>query len=246
MRRASSWSFSLFSRTTRHAALVVLAIGWLGGATSSPARAQEEPSADERARARFESGRAHYDAGRVPEALADFEAAFELSRRPALLYNVYLCRLDLGDVEQAVDALRRYLAEASVEQTERTSLEARLVELERRVALRARAVAPERVRSRREAPTPPRVLELDTGDDRGTNVAAWALVSSGAVAMVTGVVLLAIAQSDIDEVADGTRWSEVSGSYRRAPVASGVGLGALGAGLAALGTGTAWLVVETP
>lgn len=233
-----------FARANRHGVLVGSLMLAMIGLACGPASGLAQPrSADEQARERFEAGRAHYDAGRFSEALVEFEAALELSGRATLLYNIYLCRIDLGDIDRAADALRRYLATAEIEADERPSLQARLAALERRIAER-RAVAPERVRSstpRRNA-RPRRILDPQPAS-RGPNVAAWTLVGTGAAAMIAGVVLLAVAQADVSRVENGSRWSEVEGSYDRAPIASGVGFGALGVGLTALGVGVPWLVV---
>lgn len=93
--------------------------------------AQTPPSTDDaaarrEARARFELGHAHYDAGRYREAAAEFERAYEVSRRPALLHNVYLAYRDAGDVARALGALDRYLAEdTDIDAASRQTLELR-------------------------------------------------------------------------------------------------------------------------
>ena len=61
----------------------------------------------------FEEGQTAYRSGRFSDAAAAWERSYELSRRPALLHNVYLARRDMGDVGGAVAALRQYLEEAS-------------------------------------------------------------------------------------------------------------------------------------
>jgi tetratricopeptide (TPR) repeat protein len=59
-------------------------------ALSSPQRAcaQQLSASDEEARALFEAGRVAYANGRYDKALAHFQAAYDLSKRPPLLYNI--------------------------------------------------------------------------------------------------------------------------------------------------------------
>ena len=66
-------------------------------------------SQEERARAAFRLGRAHYDNGDFVKAAKEFERAFELSGKHQLLYNVYLAYRDANMTQQAADALRGYL-----------------------------------------------------------------------------------------------------------------------------------------
>ena len=67
------------------------------------------PDVDQRARDLFEEGRAAYDAGDDAEALAHFKAAYELSHRPQLLYNIGLSADRLGRRAEALEAYRGYL-----------------------------------------------------------------------------------------------------------------------------------------
>lgn len=81
-------------------------------------------------RKHFELGTEYYGRGRFEAAAAEFTRAYELTRAPELLYNLYLCHRDAGDRVRAADALERYLAQAeSVENRE--LLEERLRALRR-------------------------------------------------------------------------------------------------------------------
>lgn len=99
-------------------ALFVALLSWI------PAQAfgQEE---DATARSHFQAGRSHYDRGAYEEAQREFEAAYELSQRPALLYNLYLVAERLGDLDTAIAHLERYLTEGEPGD-ERAQLEPRL------------------------------------------------------------------------------------------------------------------------
>ena len=80
---------------------------------------------DEAASQAFDSGMRLYAAGDFDAAAEAFEHAYELSRRPEMLFNQYLAHRDAGRFGEAADALEAYLAvEPNAEQ--RSLLEARL------------------------------------------------------------------------------------------------------------------------
>jgi tetratricopeptide (TPR) repeat protein len=94
----------------RLAWLVAVGIVWVGAPRA--ARAQDEPdSATEEARALFEAGRTAYDAGRFESALDSFGRAYELSRRPALLFNMGSALERLRRDDEALEHYERYLRE---------------------------------------------------------------------------------------------------------------------------------------
>jgi len=68
--------------------------------------AAPDASADE-ARALYDDGRRYYRRGRFREALEKFEAAYDLSEQPLLLYNIALASRQLYDVAQDIEELRR-------------------------------------------------------------------------------------------------------------------------------------------
>jgi len=94
------------------------------------APASPSPENEEKARAHFRLGRAYYDNGDFAKAAVEFEAAYAISQRAALLYNIYLAYRDANDTRNAAEALRKYLQlESKVEN--RGQLESRLAALER-------------------------------------------------------------------------------------------------------------------
>jgi tetratricopeptide (TPR) repeat protein len=85
---------------------------------------------EERARGHFRLGRAYYDNGDFAQAAVEFEEAYRISQRAALLYNIYLAYRDANDTHNAAEALRKYLAlEKNIEN--RGQLESRLAALDR-------------------------------------------------------------------------------------------------------------------
>jgi tetratricopeptide (TPR) repeat protein len=100
------------------------------GASATPSPSQDD---EEKARAHFRLGRAYYDNGDFAQAAVEFESAYRISQRSALLYNIYLAYRDASDTRHAAQALRKYLElEQKVEN--RGQLESRLAALERSLA----------------------------------------------------------------------------------------------------------------
>lgn len=75
--------------------------------SSGVARAAEVPEAKKH----VDLGVAHYEAGRYEEAIKEFELAYRLSHRPAILFNIARAEAKLGHDENAIAFLRRYLEE---------------------------------------------------------------------------------------------------------------------------------------
>jgi tetratricopeptide (TPR) repeat protein len=87
--------------------------------------------ADQGAKEIYMRGERQYSEGNYEAAAQLFHEAWELSKRPVLLYNLSLTYENLGQYERAAEYLRQYLPEAPVQQ--RPALEARA----RRMELRA-------------------------------------------------------------------------------------------------------------
>jgi tetratricopeptide (TPR) repeat protein len=146
-------------------------------ASTGVAAAQPSPERlEEAARIHFDLGRAQYAAGRFEEAVVEFREAYRLSGRPELLFNIHLAERDAGNLLEARDALRDFLAsDAAIEG--RTNLEARLAALDRQLAAGRTTVSP-----------------TSTGDRDGPPAIGWVLTVGGAAllvgATVTGVLAL--------------------------------------------------------
>ncbi len=105
--------------------LLVASVLYAGGATHA-VRAQ-----DEAARAHFQSGAAYYDSGEYEDAAREFMRAYDMSQRAALFYNIALAYQGMGDLENAVTYLERYLNDVQ-EIPNRATLERRLENLKLR------------------------------------------------------------------------------------------------------------------
>jgi tetratricopeptide (TPR) repeat protein len=95
---------------------------------------------DREARFLFEAGRTAYDAGRYAEALGHFQRAHELSKRPALLYNVGQAADKLRRDEVALQAFEQYVAEVP-DAHNRAAVEERIRVLREVIADRQAAAA---------------------------------------------------------------------------------------------------------
>jgi tetratricopeptide (TPR) repeat protein len=78
---------------------------------ASPASAQSGDEDVEIAKAHYKTGEAYYERGRFTDAAREFEEAYRLSKRPALLYNMGKSYEGAGEPARALDAYRRYLKE---------------------------------------------------------------------------------------------------------------------------------------
>jgi tetratricopeptide (TPR) repeat protein len=216
---------------------------------SSTSTASAQPGAqtdDERARMHFQAGNAYFQTGEYDAALREFQRSFELSARPALFYNMALVYERLGDLEQAIAHLRRFLAEAPEAEAQRATLEARIANLQPRLeaqqardaaeAERARRLEVEEQRRREEEQR--RAADESSG---GLPTLTWVGWIAGAAGLATfavfGGLTLATA-SDLEEncVPLGTCTQADVDSLTTYALIADIGLvvGVLGAGLGTL------------
>lgn len=141
-------------QVTALAALLATVGGGLGGFGGADVHATPvAASHDARAKSYFETGRSLGARGRYGEALAEFSAGYELSRRPLFLFNMAECARALGDDTRAREHYERFVREVPTGDLAD-------VARKRLAALPPAPVAPDLVR-----PTPPRTLTgLAPGD----------------------------------------------------------------------------------
>jgi tetratricopeptide (TPR) repeat protein len=177
-------------------------------APESMARAttKDEDMTDQQARSHFRLGREYYQLGRFPEAAREFEVAYGLSGRAALLYNVYISYRDALDTPKAAAALRGYLA-ALPDAPDRENLSARLAVLETQVAQsqadrereQAQREEVERLKHEAEARAQAKHSESLPAPPAAAPSRPWwpwLVVGAGVVAAATGVTLGGLAGSD--------------------------------------------------
>ncbi|MCS6913526.1 MAG: tetratricopeptide repeat protein [Myxococcales bacterium] len=105
----------------------------VGVGLAAQPQASTADSTVEAARALFERGEKHFQAGRFLEAAADFEAAYKLTPRPDLLYDAAQAYERAGDPARAVEMYQAYLRSGESLPDE-PRVRARLEELRPRVA----------------------------------------------------------------------------------------------------------------
>ncbi len=177
--------------------LLGLLAGLLLGTLLWVAPVQAQTPDDDMARTHFQSGRLYFDRGEYEAALHDFEAAYELSHRTPLLYNLYVTLENLGRFSEAAERLERYLAEDTALDAEtRANYESRLANLRVRAAEQEEATTA----------TPP---SPSSGGMGGLGVAGIATLAVGGASLVvfaiTGPMALA------EDSAVGARCGEGAG-----------------------------------
>jgi len=158
----------------------------------------------------FQAGASYYEAGEYEDALREFQRAYDLSQRPELFYNFHLCYQGMGELEEAIDYLQRYL-EGVEDIPNRSNLERRLENLRERIEEQRQGDAtPE------PQPDPPPVQPVDPGsttpgpdprptpDDTGGGLPTSALVSFivggvGIAGMATFGILALGEQSSVED-----------------------------------------------
>ncbi len=122
-------------RPTLLSLLVTLASLLATPCVQAQGHGDDEAAQDLRAQASFRAATAYYEAGDYENALRDFQTSYDLSRRPELLWNLYLCHERLGQWEQAAGALESFL-EAGAPGYPEDQVQARLAHLRRRIERR--------------------------------------------------------------------------------------------------------------
>jgi tetratricopeptide (TPR) repeat protein len=93
------------------------------------------------AREHYQKGTSYYDLGRYPEAIQEFEAAYEIKNDPALLYNLAQSNRLAGNSEQALHFYRTYLRYVP-KAANRAEIEDRIKQLDQLLAQKNAAQTP--------------------------------------------------------------------------------------------------------
>jgi tetratricopeptide (TPR) repeat protein len=158
---------------------------------------EDAPTEEERlARTHFEAGRSHFERGRYDLALTEFDAAYELSEEPGLLYNIFLAHERLGHLEEAASVLERYLPHAG---PQRATLEERLTNIRARLEQRQRDANLEAQRRRDEEDRRRRAQTEGGGGVGAGAVAGFVAAGLGLVAFGVFAVLSEVEDADLAE-----------------------------------------------
>ena len=217
-------------------ARLVLVMALLAGAT-----ARAEPDDQARSRALYDQGSRAYQDGDYPRAVELFTAAYELSRAPAILFNIAQAHRLGGDCEQALVYYRRSLAEEP-DAANRAEVEERIAEMERCAADRPRPEPEARSTPADAAPAPaapPRVEARAPAPPRSRrSILPLATVGVGATAALVGGIIYLQARAKFDEV-EPTCPCE-PGAFSGWETATDVSYLLMGVGTAAAAAGLVW------
>jgi len=223
---------------------------------SEPASAQATPTAaaEAEARALFTAGQAAFAEGRFDHAAEYFARAYELSRRPVLLYNLGTAYDRLRRDAEALAAFERYLQELP-DAPDAVAINARIAVLRESVRRstpveQADPADTEHPEPEATTPAPLAASEAPASDAPASDVPGpgpWIVLGVGGAAVVAGAVLLGLAAADVATVEgvtreSGTAWSDVEAAYGRSETESIAGAVLLGVGGAAAVAGVVWVV----
>jgi len=165
--------------------------------TARPSRAQDAPE-HELARKHYETGASYYKISRYKDALEEFQKAYSLQPRPALLFNIARCHEVLGELEPAIQSYQLYL-EKKPDAPDRDVVEARIKNIQERIEESRKAETPSPAPQSAPAPAEPQATKpLAIGSEppasterptRWRRVAGWSAVGVGAAALIAGVVV---------------------------------------------------------
>jgi len=228
---------------------------------SAIASAQPAENREDVARLHFQLGSALYGEGRFAQAAHEFELAYEASQRPQLLHNIYIAYRDAGMLEEALEALRRFVqmapeSETAVYQSRLISLEAQVTEL-RRLRAGQEATSETTAEVAATSASPPAAPEEPAEGRGGTQrLVGYALLGVGGVGVGTFIGSLVaigntsddlgayfgstvgLADNQCQDVPQVDSAESRIGTFRRVAWAS------LGVGLAAAATSVTLLVLN--
>ncbi|MFK7927720.1 MAG: hypothetical protein AB8H79_06010 [Myxococcota bacterium] len=185
---------------------------------AQPAFAQDDAANRARAAELFDNGSRLYEDGLYEQAIVAFEAAYDISKEPALFFNIANAYERLGKPREALDALNQYRPFVTADK--RASLDRRVVALESRIkadeaaALKAPAVVAT------PAPT------LPSAPAEVERKRSWLLPGIGGGLLAAGGIVAGLTYaSGRNAVADNdeARWNELRPINNAGIVVAGLG-----------------------
>jgi tetratricopeptide (TPR) repeat protein len=169
---------------------------------SAPGLAQTD---DEAARKHFESGTEYLARSDYDNALREFKAAYELSKRPELLLNIATVYERMGRTQDAVDALTLLLSE-NPNHPQHATIQQRIDNLKKRLseAPDAGAVSQDAAPSEapapiQTAPPPPAPAPKPAPESGPNRVPAFIVLGIGGAAAIGAVTFGVMAKTKFDD-----------------------------------------------
>ena len=201
----------------RDAASIVAAVAVaFAGAASRPRAAHAQPGADlDQARQRYGAAEAAMQAGRFDDAVRDYQASYDASRDPALLYKIGRAHERAGRCDAALRYYGRYLREAAPPEAFAATTRERIVAcggdpaaIEAGALPAAVLPAPAEPPAVPPPPVPPEPAArppapaLATRTPTNHQKVAWVVVGSGLALATLGGVLAYAANSSENDIRD--------------------------------------------
>jgi tetratricopeptide (TPR) repeat protein len=185
-------------------------------------------------------GQAFFQRGDFDRALVEYQAAFDLSAEPSLIFNIALCHDRASRPEPALAAFRRYLALApdGIVADEARADIARLTPIVERIVA-DRTAHEERLREQAAQETARRqeaAKREELAAAHRTTVSRYVIVA-GAVVAAAGAVPHALAWRTIRRLPDEPDHDSYLADRRSAEIERGIAIGAYAAGAITIATG---------
>ena len=230
-----------------------------GGSKKKPST--EQSASDVEARRLFKEGDKLYSEGDYEGAVKSFEKAFELSKQPALKYNLANAYERLARYEEALAALKEYEPHAAAD--ERDVVKRRIGKLQERAdqqkadkekAAATGAAPAEPGQAEPDAPSPePAPADASVSTDKPTPILGYVLVGVGAVGIGVGAFFGVQA---LGSKSDAEKACPEAGGARRCPSSAADTLSSnsrnaliadigIGVGLVAAAVGT-YFIIKSP
>lgn len=195
------------SRSERWRLCVLLLALW--GLVPRPAAGAElTEEAKAQAREKFNAGNAAYARGDFRQALEAFEAAYQLAPLPGFLFNVAQCHRQLGDFTRAASSYRRFLALSEKEPPNAAMVKELIAEMDAKAkkeqgvlkepGRKALDIRTSRSLAAQEKSLPPAAVPGRAAPEQREPLVRkwWVWAGAGAVALVAGGVIYAVAAPD--------------------------------------------------
>lgn len=173
-------------------------------AAAPPARAQpSEPPPETKADARkhFDQAQVFYRLGRFDDAVREFEEAYRLYPKPALLFNLGQAHRQAGNTDKAIFFFRQYL-DSNPEAKDRGEIEALIQELEKAKAATPTQPKPMVEETAATQPPPETVRTETSPGSRGLRTAGVVAMIGGGALVVAGAAFAALAHAQQGKLED--------------------------------------------
>ncbi len=175
-------------------------------AQNQPADPSVEASTDEKAREHYLRGERYYAEGDYELSIQEFRAAYDLSNRPKLLFNLANAYERLSRFELAIEALRTY--SATLPEYERNALSKRIQNLETRADEKAKrdealvALSKQKATEAKVVGTQPQSTILQNGtttteqsEVKSSDTLGWAVLGTGVGVIGVGGIMALLARN---------------------------------------------------